>query len=345
MRLPRRSALLLVCCFCCTAMVAGLAHAQTEQRGKPREITSDDFARKRPATPKDPPRVERPPVGQKTGKVDADAKAWRRRRYRLAKTVPAPRRRRRPEAQTGRVEQVPKYDVNTASPATTVQAEIGITFWLLRPSLAGEEETRLRVLGDSGIPTWWTPIRVEPEHLFSLNDKVRLTVESPLSGYLYVVDREVYEDGSLGEAVLIFPTEKTRGGNNRVGAGELIDIPSAEDRTPYFHVASKPPRADYAGELLTFIVVPQPFAEFRIGARPLNLPREMVESWENAWGVEVDRYEMMDGLGIPQTRPEQEAARGKSRQLTQDEPMPQTIYRVAVRRGDPLFVNVPLRAK
>jgi hypothetical protein len=70
--------------------------------------------------------------------------------------------------------------------------------------------------------------------IFSLGDLVRLTVESPHEGYLYVIDRETYGDGSLGEPMLIFLTARTRDRANRVSAGRLIDIPSWTDRAPYF---------------------------------------------------------------------------------------------------------------
>jgi hypothetical protein len=45
-----------------------------------------------------------------------------------------------------------------------------------------------------------------------------------VEGYLYVIDREQYEDGTLGEPVQIFPTTRTRGGDNSVKPGSLIEI-------------------------------------------------------------------------------------------------------------------------
>ena len=41
-------------------------------------------------------------------------------------------------------------------------------------------------------------------------------------GYLYVINREQYADGTFGRARLIFPTLLTYNGNNRVKPGQPI---------------------------------------------------------------------------------------------------------------------------
>ena len=74
--------------------------------------------------------------------------------------------------------------------------------------------------------TEWTPERIEADTPLKVSERVRITVESPRAGYLYVVDREQYADGSLGDAYLIFPTTRTRDGDNKVRPGKLIDIQS-----------------------------------------------------------------------------------------------------------------------
>ena len=79
---------------------------------------------------------------------------------------------------------------------------------------------------ESSQSSQWTPERIEVDTPLKVNDRVRLSVESPRDGYLYVIDREQYADGSLGDAYLIFPTRRTRGGDNRVRPGKLIDIPA-----------------------------------------------------------------------------------------------------------------------
>jgi hypothetical protein len=57
----------------------------------------------------------------------------------------------------------------------------------------------------------------------------------------------------------------------------------------------------------------------------------------------VDRFELSGGAGRTWTRAEQEAGADKTRILTQDDPPPQTVYRVAAGRDEPVMVKVRLR--
>ena len=91
----------------------------------------------------------------------------------------------------------------------------------------------------------WTPERVETGTTFSVGERVRLSIESPRAGYLYVIDREQYADGSTSDPYLIFPTLRIRGGNNSVRAGKVIELP---DRNAF---KLTPLCSDYEGERLT----------------------------------------------------------------------------------------------
>jgi hypothetical protein len=94
----------------------------------------------------------------------------------------------------------------------------------------------------------YTPERIEAATPLNVGDRVRITVESPRSGFLYIIDREQYIDGSFGEPMLIFPTLKTRGGDNRVMPGKLIDIPAQEDQYSYFTAQPAGSRRDQVAE-------------------------------------------------------------------------------------------------
>src|SRR6266404_8129204 len=111
--------------------------------------------------------------------------------------------------------------------------EVGVTVWRLRPSRSSDEGAR--VLVQEGLKqAEWTPERIEADTPLKIGDRVRLSVESPRPGFLYIIDREQYADGSLGEPMLIFPTLRTRGGGNRVLPGRLIDIRAQEEQYSYF---------------------------------------------------------------------------------------------------------------
>jgi WD40 repeat protein/tetratricopeptide (TPR) repeat protein len=223
-----------------------------------------------------------------------------------------------------------------------VEQLIGITVWRLRDSVLGDEARMLVHDEASGKQVELTPMRVEAERPLAEGERVRIGIESPSTGYLYVIDREEYANGSLGEPMLIFPTTRTRGGDNRVEAGRVIEIPSQQDDQPYFTVRASRKRPNQVGELLTIIVTQKPL-ELNIGRSPLRLTHAQMLKWETDWESYTERIEQVAGAGKPWTQAEQEAGRNESRQLEQDEALPQTIYRVLTNPGNPLLVTVPLR--
>jgi len=225
--------------------------------------------------------------------------------------------------------------------ATAASEEIGVTVWRLRPSQAGDTGGRLRVR-DGLKESEWTPERIEADTPLNIGDHVRLTIESPRPGFLYIIDREQYADGSFGEPMMIFPTLRTRNGDNRVAPGKLIDIPAQEDQYSYFTAQTTGNRRDQIAEVLTIILVSQPLP-VQIGEQPLKITSTQVAGWEKTWGGAAERLELVDGAGRTWTNEEKLAGAAKSRQLTQAGPPPQTVYRVARKAGGPLLVTVPLR--
>jgi len=220
--------------------------------------------------------------------------------------------------------------------------EIGVTVWRLRLARANDEGARV-IVTDGPKQTQWTPERIESATALSIGDRVRITVESPRPGFLYIVDREQYADGSFGEPMLIFPTLRTRGGDNRVMPGHLIDIPAQEDRYSYFTAQPAGTRRDQIAEVLSVILSPQQLP-LTIGDQPMHILPAQLAEWEKLWGGMAETLELVDGAGRTWTTEEKAASAANGRQLTQSGPPPQTVYRVAVRKsGGPVMVTVPLR--
>lgn len=217
--------------------------------------------------------------------------------------------------------------------------EIGVTVWRLRPSQSTDTGGRVLVL-DGSRQSQWTPERIEADAPLNVGDRVRLTIESPRPGFLYIIDREQFAGGSLGEPMLIFPTLRTRGGDNRVAPGTLIDIPAQEDQYSYFTAQPAGERHQIA-EILTIILVRQPLT-LQIGELPLKLSSTQVTGWEKLWGGTAERLELIGGAGRQWTNDEKAAGSAKGRQLTQAGPPPQTVYQVARRAGGQLLITVPL---
>jgi hypothetical protein len=249
--------------------------------------------------------------------------------------------------------QRPRAD-RTAKPPRTLASEantlVGITIWQLRPSTSSDDPAaRLLVQQRAAVaPVEWTPERVERGVQFAEGAHVRLSIEAPRPGYLYVVDREEYTGGRLGAPLLIFPTTRLRGGDNQVIAGRLIDIPGQLDNPPYLTL--KRTREDHIGEILTVLVTHELLAEVVIGSTPVSLSEEQFDSRERKWTRKTDYIEMGRAAGKPWTSAERAAGAGTrdltlEKLLTEDDPLPQTIYRVSTNAADPILVDVPLRIR
>lgn len=219
--------------------------------------------------------------------------------------------------------------------------KVGVTIWRLRPTRPADTGARLLIQEDAK-ETQWTPERVGVDKELSVGDRVRLSIESSRVGYLYVVDRELYADGTMGDPYLIFPTTRTRGGDNKVQPGKLIDIPAQEDKPNYFTLT--PGRDDQVAEVLSVIVTTEPLEGFEMTDKPVKLSKAQVEKWEKEWAARVEQYEMEGGSGQTWSKEEKESAVGTTgRLLTQGDPSPQIIYLVEGKNNKGLLVTVPLR--
>jgi len=245
----------------------------------------------------------------------------------------------KPGSQSRKVRYVSKSPKAALPKADSEFSQIGLTVWRLRPAKANDSVRMIVQQGEDAVE--WTPERVSADTPMRQNDRIRLSFEAPQNGYLYIIDREQYADGSYGQPELIFPTTRTRGGDNRVAAGHIIELPGQDDQPNFFTM--KPRRADVRGESLTVIVTPQPLEGITISEKPMSLTAEQLARWEQTWGARVERFEMADGTGKTWTQAEKEAGASATRQLTQEDPPPQTIYRVASKPGSPVLVNVGLR--
>ncbi|HYV09659.1 MAG TPA: DUF4384 domain-containing protein [Pyrinomonadaceae bacterium] len=204
------------------------------------------------------------------------------------------------------------------SPSTL---KAGVTLWKVE-----------RVAGPSGKEV---AKRVEAGTQFHEGDLLRLSIESPRPGYLYVINRDWFTDGSSGgDTNLIFPQ---RGEDNRLEAGRLIDIPAQHDE-PF----KATPKANQAGEMLTIIVTSAPLS-FPLTYDPLPVSNTQLVAWERKWSGMTERFEMNGGVGQARTVEEQEAASPTgTRQLTRNDPAPQTIYFLVPRSSDGLLFNLLL---
>lgn len=225
----------------------------------------------------------------------------------------------------------PNVPVNNVAPETVV----GVTLWRLRPANRSDSGERLIVHDDN---SEWLPERISATTKLVQGDRLRISVEAVRPGYLYVIDREQYADGTLGEPYLIFPTTRTAGGNNAVAVGRLLEIPAQDDSPPFFTM--KKSRPDHVAEVLSVLVTPAPLEEFQISDKAQKLTDTQVASWEKSWGTSVGRLEMATA-GQTWTTEEKNAT---TRALTASAPAPQLLfYRPSAKPTEPMFVKLRLQ--
>jgi hypothetical protein len=226
----------------------------------------------------------------------------------------------------------PNVPTNNVAPETVV----GVTLWRLRPAKQTDSGERL-IVHDDNSDNEWIPERISANTRLVQGDKLRISVEAVRGGYLYVIDREQYADGSLGEPYLIFPTTRTAGGDNQVAIGRLVEIPAQDDNPPFFTM--KKSRADHVAEVLSVIVTPTKLDGVEITDKALKLTDGQVASWEKAWGSSVGNLEM-ETTGQTWTKEEKDA---RTRALTASAPPPQLVfYRPSVKPTEPMLVKLKL---
>lgn len=262
--------------------------------------------------------------------------------FRLKRVVPKPKRvAARPG---GGSTQKSKYSLPDDAKSAEQWETIGVTVWRVSPdgvpTADGKDTARLMVQ-ESGKE--YSPIRANADTVFKLGDKVRLSVESPRQGYLYIIDREMLGGDKLGAPAQIFPTMSARGGNNQMQAGWLTDIPAQTDRIPYFELASETP--GYQGEMLTIIYSPTPLKDMTVPAKPDFIAAGLVDEMEKRYLHDAAEYEQQGSDGKGYTKVEKDAGGDGKRQLTQNDPYPQTKYRVKVRPKEPMMINIALSVK
>jgi hypothetical protein len=186
----------------------------------------------------------------------------------------------------------------------------------------------------------WTPERSMLDAPIRSNELVRLSIESARKGFLYVIDRDTYPDGTFSKPELIFPTTRLRGGDNRVEPGFLIEIPNAQDKPPAFRVEKT--RPDQTGVMLTIIVAPAPIPGLAVTPNAVKLTEQQVTDWERRWGSNVQRLDQGDP-GKVYTTAEAAAAKSGEGALRAEDPVPSTMFHCHANHSEPMLVKVPLK--
>jgi hypothetical protein len=230
---------------------------------------------------------------------------------------------------------------NVPTEGVNGETVVGVTLWRLRRASSTDSGERL-IVHEGPDSAEWLPERISANTKLDQGDRLRISVEAARTGYLYVIDREQYADGSLSEPYMIFPTTRTLGGNNQVTIGKIIELPAQDDRPPYFTV--KRTRSDQVAEVLSVLISPSPLEGMEITDKAQKLSEVQVNKWEKSWGGQVGLLELEAGAGKPWSKEEKEAGSDVARILKPDAPAPQAIYyQPNTKSGEPILVKVRLR--
>ena len=258
--------------------------------------------------------------------------------YRLKRIAVRPKSSS-PRSQEGSITAKSVTDWPGDSKSAEVWKQVGVTIWRLKPQAKGGDGARL-LTQESAKGEEADAERVAADTEFKLGEKVRLSIESPTAGYLYIFDREVYADGTFGQPYQIFPTMASRGGENTVGPGRVIDVPGQLDAP--FKLDSNDPK--WRGEQLTVVVSPTRLAGFGVPKSPARVGDELIAALSDKYTRDLSVYDQTDTVGQPYSAVEKQAGSG-TRQLTQPDPYPQTMFKVKARPSEPILFSFSLMAK
>lgn len=244
-------------------------------------------------------------------------------------------------------------------------ASLGFTLWDLR-ELPKEEESRIgRIVSKEQIKEKTIVAQRVETNPFVVEDGafVRFSIELPVSGYLYVFDREKYPDGSYSAPYLVYPLKGINNieDNNYIEAYQLVFLPRQAPKYGFL-LSKKGNGGTIEAEEYTFIVSPEKLnlqaitcsatndKEFPIECEPREIKKQefdfetKLKQWQAKEEVanldlknsEHQKYKVMDKAEI-------DALSNKLNKLTKDSPPPQTVYTVLRNPSEPYWVSVPIQ--
>jgi hypothetical protein len=134
-----------------------------------------------------------------------------------------------------------------------------------------------------------------------------------------------------------------------------VDIPDQREDTPYFNMTPK--GGKYKGELLTVIISPKQLAELKADREGKIIDPSQLTSME--FNGQAELFSRVDKSDKIYSKIESDSACGskarqstdgsteqpcgiKTRQLTREEPLPQSIFRVKTAPGQPAVAFIKL---
>jgi hypothetical protein len=224
---------------------------------------------------------------------------------------------------------------------------LGVTIWRLSASQCPIPDCPLPKRGASGGKGLLdTATRIDDNVPLGSGERIRLALES-LShrGYVYIIDREQFSDGTFGDPYLIFPTKKINDGNNWAAPGLQVHLPRPDG---CFCVKARDAKKSLIADVLTVILSPTSLlAPNEIAQDAILLPPALHGLLDRADKEKTFRALLRGGNGLTMTSQEQTAgAKGlfdTAPLLSRNDLPPQAFYQSTVAVGKKAVFNVILR--
>jgi hypothetical protein len=313
------------------ALGASLAMAQDPEAGF-RQLWNTELLKKRP---------EAPTTAEAKSPAKNSSEALKATYKRVSPPVVA--KKATPAKDTGAAKGVVK------PAATATETVLGVTLWRLRPPTPEQAKDKRLLIVPKGPKAYSGPTiatRVAANEPVAPGEMLRIGVEVPRTGFLYIIDREVYADGTMSDPYLIYPNHLTRPGDNVVTAGRLLEIPDRRDNPDHFVLQPTPSGKKLVAEQFSVFVTPQPLPDNMRApeGEALKITEKQYMEWEEKYFVDSECWELTGGDGKPVTVAEMEAGSGSGK-LTQADALPQTLYKVTCEPDKPILVKIPVKIK
>ena len=225
-------------------------------------------------------------------------------------------------------------------------ARLGVTVW--RVDASNNNQTKSLTEQDARSSDGHRLARLSADAVLAVGDSVKIGVESLTHpGYLYIIDREKYADGTFGQPILIYPTLRYSGGNNFIRPGDIVFLPSPNREL----VVKTDTSTRQVAEELTIVVSPTRLIEpLQLQSTEIKLSPSQLLGWFQKWSRRGIQYDQVDSPGSSMSLREQAAGGDQSKglheqPLTKDDPLPQTIIEMMIKKNDPIITTVTLPIK
>lgn len=232
---------------------------------------------------------------------------------------------------------------------TTETARLGFTVWRVQ-DIPKAENSKGLTERDERTGNARRAERLDSSLPLALGDSVRIGIESLThAGYLYIIDREKYSDGTYGPPTLLYPTLRYRGGDNYVRPGDVTFLPGPGREIT---VTADYGRNQVAEELIIVVSPTRLVPQSELRAEQVKISPNQLLQWIKNWSAEEIQIDQIDTQGQAMTEAERLAGAEQSKGLTerpkplsQSDPMPQTTFEMKIKRGSPLITTVTLPIK